>query len=132
MAMNVIGMPLFVDYYTIHDPITGKVGYVPHTTSNKGDIEEGYPSITQFLEVSEIENDVDGTALFVSWSLSMIMMYLIVDFWNAFLRKSWQESLSETAFLAVTVLFFAALIIIFVFLVQPVIYAIVKSSIEGT
>ena len=46
MAMNVIGMPLFVDYYTIHDPETGIVGYAPHSTSQKSDLVEGYPSTT--------------------------------------------------------------------------------------
>ena len=45
------------------------------------------------------------------------MMYLIFDYWNAFLRKSWQESLSETGFLAVTAVFFAAVLILFVFLI---------------
>ena len=33
--INVIGMPAFVDYYTIHDPVTGNVGFVPHSTSMK-------------------------------------------------------------------------------------------------
>ena len=45
------------------------------------------------------------------------MMYLIFDYWNAFLRKSWQESLNETGFLAVTAVFFAAVLILFVFLI---------------
>lgn len=130
MAMNVIGMPLFVDYYTIHDPETGTVGYVPHTTSNKSDIVPGYASKTQFLEVSALENSIDGTALFISWSICLILMYLIFDYWNAFLRESWQKSLSETAFLAVTAVFFAAVIIIFVFLIQPLIYSALKSSLE--
>jgi len=53
MAMNIMGMPVFVDYYTIHDPLTGKVGYVPHNTSSKTDLTEGTPSTTQFLAVGE-------------------------------------------------------------------------------
>lgn len=88
MAMNIMGMPVFVDYYTIHDPVTGKVGYVPHNTSAKKDLEAGVASTTQFLEIGETGGSMNGTALFISWSLSLVMMYLIFDYWNAFIRPS--------------------------------------------
>ena len=39
--MNIIGMPVFVDYYSIHDPTTGNVSWAPHTNSPKGDLEAG-------------------------------------------------------------------------------------------
>lgn len=35
MPINIFGMPLFVDYYTIHDPETGTIDYAPHTSSTK-------------------------------------------------------------------------------------------------
>jgi hypothetical protein len=35
LPMNILGMPLFTDYYTIHDPITGTVGWAPHSASTK-------------------------------------------------------------------------------------------------
>lgn len=34
--MHVIGMPLFMDYYTVHDMDQGTIGFVPHSTSAKG------------------------------------------------------------------------------------------------
>ena len=35
-GMNILGMPLHVDYYTVHDPSTGKVSWAPHKDSAKG------------------------------------------------------------------------------------------------
>jgi len=49
--MNVFGMPLFVDYYSTHDPETGEVSFAPHTASKKGKLEAGVASKTQFLTV---------------------------------------------------------------------------------
>lgn len=40
MPINIIGMPAFVDYYTIHDPATGTIQYAPHTTSTKSTLDE--------------------------------------------------------------------------------------------
>ena len=39
--MNILGMPVHVDYYTIHDPVTGLVTWAPHSNSPKGDIVKG-------------------------------------------------------------------------------------------
>jgi len=94
MSMNVIGMPAFVDYYTIHDPETGIVGFVPHSTSSKSDVQRGYPSDTQFLTVAEVSQGSNSTALFTSWAICLVLMYLIFDFWNAFLRPKWQKDWS--------------------------------------
>ena len=58
-AMNILGMPLFVDYYTIHDPIAGTVGFAPHTTSLKKDLLPGTPSTTQFLQVGQMSQDMN-------------------------------------------------------------------------
>lgn len=39
--MNILGMPVFVDYYSIHDAKTGNVSWAPHTNSVKSDLEAG-------------------------------------------------------------------------------------------
>ena len=39
--MNILGMPLFHGYYTIHDMEEGRLGYVPHHNSQKGPLEPG-------------------------------------------------------------------------------------------
>ena len=47
-------MPLFVDYYTIHDPVLGTVMWAPHTSSLKDSLVSGdLPPKTQLLEVGE-------------------------------------------------------------------------------
>ena len=35
MAMNILGMPVHVDYYSMHDPVAGTVQWAPHSTSPK-------------------------------------------------------------------------------------------------
>ena len=39
--LNIFGMPLFHQYYTIHDTENGRIGYVPTNISPKGPLEEG-------------------------------------------------------------------------------------------
>lgn len=39
--LNIIGMPAHVDYYTIHEPLTGQVHWAPHKESPKSDIVSG-------------------------------------------------------------------------------------------
>ena len=34
----VMGLPLFMDYYTVHDDTNGQIGFVPHSTSTKSPI----------------------------------------------------------------------------------------------
>jgi hypothetical protein len=41
MAMNILGMPVHVDYYTIHDPVAGTVNWAPHYRSPKGTVQSG-------------------------------------------------------------------------------------------
>ena len=31
----IFGIPLLMDYYTVHDDVNGKLGFVPHSTSPK-------------------------------------------------------------------------------------------------
>lgn len=35
IGMNILGMPLHVDYYTVHDPESGTVSWAPHRDSAK-------------------------------------------------------------------------------------------------
>ena len=60
LPMNILGMPLFVDYYTIHDPVTGTIGWAPHTSSLKESLQSGsIPSKDQFLQVGEVTEEAD-------------------------------------------------------------------------
>ena len=37
----VMGMPVYMDYYTIHDEANNRLGFVPHKDSSKSPHEEG-------------------------------------------------------------------------------------------
>ena len=41
MPMHILGMPVFVDYYSVHEPVTGKVLWAPHTNSPKDTVVTG-------------------------------------------------------------------------------------------
>ena len=41
MAMNILGMPVHVDYYSIHDPVRGTVNWAPHNASLKETVQVG-------------------------------------------------------------------------------------------
>ena len=35
LPYNVLGMPVFIDYYSVHDPVGGSIQFAPHVTSLK-------------------------------------------------------------------------------------------------
>ena len=41
LPFNILGMPLLVDYYSVHDPVSGTISFAPHSASEKSDILTG-------------------------------------------------------------------------------------------
>jgi hypothetical protein len=84
--MNILGMPLFSGYYTIHDPIDGKVGFAPHSASKKDSLRSGpIPSPTRFLEVGgPTKKEISNSAFWISWGLCAILGYSILSFWGEY------------------------------------------------
>ena len=130
MAMNIIGAPLFVDYYMVHQPDVGRIRVAPHSTSNKYDIIESIAPTRRFLTFKQNMLKVDSTAFIISWFISLGLFFGIMEYWNRYLRPAWQQTLSEPIFLLQSVLFFAAAIITLVFLIQQIIYAALTGPIE--
>ena len=128
MAMNIFGMPLFIDYYTVHDPESGNVGWAPHSASNKGDVTRGTPPTAQFLELGQINQNSGTESIMISWALTILTCYVIYDLWYSFMRESWQNALEEWLFITVTALFFAAIILMAIFLLQPLMYAAINTT----
>lgn len=92
--MHILGMPLFVDYYTIHDPLTGKVRWAPHTSSLKDSLVSGdLPPKDQLITVGEVEETDDSASMLISWALTALVVYLFLDWWGQFVRPQWQETL---------------------------------------
>ena len=57
MPFNILGMPVHVDYYTMHDPKAGTVGWVPHTNSPKSDlVKTAIPDGSNLLAIGEIQS----------------------------------------------------------------------------
>ena len=133
LPMNILGMPLYVDYYTIHDPVTGTIGWAPHTSSLKESVVSGtIPSKDQFLTVGEAATPQDGSSLLISWAVTALIVYLFLDWWGQFTRPQWEESLDSEQFIIMTVLFFAATFLAAIYLVQPLVYSFIHSQLSGT
>lgn len=48
LAFNVFGTPLFMDYYTTHDPVNNKISFVPTKNSTKTRLQIGMLATTMF------------------------------------------------------------------------------------
>ena len=132
LPMNILGMPLFVDYYSIHDPVTGLIGWAPHTTSLKDPIKAGsIPSKDQFIAVGEAPEEKDQSSMLLAWFLTALLVYIIVDYWGQFTRPEWEESLDSTQFIVLSLLFFAVTGLAAIYLVQPFLYSLVHSILGG-
>ena len=108
LPMNILGMPLFVDYYTVHDPVTGMMGWAPHTTSVKDSLQTGtVPSKDQFIRVGETPQAQDQSSMLIAWGLTALIVYIFLDYWGQFTRPEWEESLDETQFIVLSLLLFA-------------------------
>lgn len=73
----IFGLPLFMDYYTVHDDTNGKMGFVPHTTSDKGPLLEG----KQPTRVFKSSNPLDRPVSPWSWIISTIFVVAFCTIW---------------------------------------------------
>ena len=139
MPLNVIGMPLFVDYYTIHDPLTGQIGWAPHAASNKDSLTRAdSPSTARFLEIGEVmTQSVSQSAQYISWAVAAVFAFVLFDLWMMFLAPSWSETMPDTVFYIVSGLYIACVFLVCGLLVQPLIYMLAvmlldpQSALEG-
>ena len=57
LPYNVLGMPIFVDYYSVHEPEPGRISWAPHVTSIKQEVKRANaPSLEKFIPISAKEN----------------------------------------------------------------------------
>lgn len=133
LPMNILGMPLYVDYYTIHDPVTGTIGWAPHTSSLKESLVSGtIPSKDQFISVGEATAPQDSSSLLISWAVTALVVYLFLDWWGQFTRPQWEDSLDGEQFIIMSALFFAATFLAAIYIVQPLIYSFVHAELNTT
>ena len=83
LPINIFGMPLFVGYYTIHDPVAGTVEFAPHSTSTKSNLRTDALNTDQLLELSSGPSweELNQSANLLAWGLTIVLCYLLVDIW---------------------------------------------------
>ena len=60
----VMGLPLFVNYYTVHEDVSGRIGFAPHSTSTKNGPYEGRIPLEEFDNAHKILDKIkDGQAV---------------------------------------------------------------------
>ena len=84
-AFHVIGLPLFIDYYTIHEMDASRIGFVPHNLSGKPMLQEAKQPRTlldgtaMLEEVEDIHGTVESAPL---WAMifSLILLAILLLF----------------------------------------------------
>ena len=73
-------MPLFHQYYTIHDTDKGRIGYVPTSTSPKGPLEAGIPPVKMLDQKGKTSKIILITTLTAAGvaALTLAIVYGIV------------------------------------------------------
>ena len=81
MAMHILGMPVFVDYYSVHEPLTGAVHWAPHTNSPKDTIVSGPIPTEKFLTIGEVEQQ-STVGLLIEYAFAAAACYIGIYYWQ--------------------------------------------------
>lgn len=78
----VFGLPLFMDYYTIHDDAMGAIGFTPHLTSEKGPLTSGKQPTRVFKSDDPAQRPVSPwsyviTGVFVAAFVSLWIVVIV-------------------------------------------------------
>ena len=93
--INMMGMPLMMDYYTVFDHKQELISWAPHKYSMKGALVRGVlPSASQYLEAfigpGVMPEIVHLGSLVISWLLALVITYGGYFFWNAKMKPTWK------------------------------------------
>lgn len=91
--MNIIGMPVFVDYYSIHDAKTGIVSWAPHTNSVKSDLEAGRQPTGKFLKIGDNGSSLNGTL--ASFGIQAGFLTLFILLWRYYIYDLINDNISN-------------------------------------
>ena len=137
LPFNIFGTPLFADYYTIHDPIGGTVGFAPNSASNKTSLSsKPIPSKKAFIEFGgPDEDEILLMAKTISWAIVIIAGGCIV--YLLFFQKNYSEDMKkaygETTYIYSSYSLAAvSLLILFIFIQPFVCQKVYDYLIEGT
>ena len=121
----VMGLPLYMNYYTIHDEAKGRIGFAPHTTSTKGAPQPGeQPS--RVFQSSNPEPEEDSA---LSWIIAGVLVCGFGCIWLCLISETMANSPSgeQPAYLCLACCCITGIfsIIVFMFL-QPIMDRFIK------
>lgn len=119
-AFFVMGLPAFMDYYTIHDEDNNRLGFVPHSNSKKGALVDGKQPSQGF----ESTNPTDLPVSIWSWVISSVMVLTFMACWFGVVIRtavSRNSQIKVPVIAAVAFIFTLAFSSIVYFRVQPLI-----------
>lgn len=90
-AMNILGMPVHVDYYTIHDPVTGIVTWAPHSNSPKSNIVSGPVPTGKTLRIGST-TQTTASAQLIIYAISAGVCFAAVENWKLSVRPYFVET----------------------------------------
>ena len=127
--MNMLGMPLFLDYYTIYDPESGKIGWAPHTGSQKDSVTSGaVPPKSQILEVRALPVPppipINWVAIGSAWAFTSGILALGYFSWAKYVKPDWVVELDNMRYLAVTSMLGLFALLVSIFSIQPILYLV--------
>ena len=126
MSMNILGAPVMVDYYTIHDVDNGTIGWAPHTDSPKSDIiETEVPNPAKLLKsYYELEAEAWGKQLrsrnvVLYWLQTLTFALIFILVWRYYVhpifsktdeRRQYVHIYSFAYFVAMAILYYAVIV----------------------
>ena len=133
MPMHILGMPVFVDYYSVHDPVAGTVDWAPHTNSPKDTVASGAAPTDQFLVIGEVEQQ-STTELLLEYAIAAAVCYGAIYYWqqSVYTYLTLEENeFSEEQVKLFSGGYFLVVAIVYYYAIQPV-YGTIADTASGT
>lgn len=73
----VMGLPVFMDYYTVHDEDNGRLGFVPHNESEKGNLERGSQPSRVFASADPAQRSMSPW----TWVIASLFLLAFIALW---------------------------------------------------
>ena len=118
-AFFVMGLPLYMNYYTIHDDTQSRIGFVPHQSSAKDLLQ----SDQQPTRVFESSNPEPGKSSALSWIIAVVLVCGFLCVWLCLISETMAKYPSglQPGYLCLVLMAFTGLFSTIVFwYVQPI------------
>lgn len=120
--MHILGMPLFIDYYTVHDMDEGTIGFVPHSVSSKSQLVAGSDPEIMLASKQATEEFGDLDAVYNVWTqllCAAILMVALLIYRYSIYEMLEDSDLDLYAQAIVSVVYFLAFCCVCAFVIVP-------------